>query len=269
MSTVTYRDPVGLRPFVARIRENLGERAVAAALALGLEALLLLALITLGQRSETHKEVPLATVSFDVRDRPEKPAQPEKAKAKARPSAPARQSPTREQAQAQPTNTAVAPPQPPAAVIPVSPQAMRSFDLANVPRPPKAPPGPAYGPAFTPSFGDSQRVGTAPNGQPMYAASWYPHEPTHEQMAGYLSTADPGWALITCKTVPDYRVEDCVGLDEYPENSHLIRAVLAASWQFRVRPPRVNGVLQVGDWVRIRITYEEVAAPAYGDADKR
>ena len=53
-------------------------------------------------------------------------------------------------------------------------------------------------------------------------------------------------------------MEDCVGLDEYPENSHLIQAVLAAAWQFRIRPPRVNGVLQVGDWVRIRVTYEEL-----------
>jgi protein TonB len=246
---------------------NRRRRALSLALAVAIEVLLLLALIALGQRSETHKEVPMATVSFDARDIPEKPAQPE-SKAKASPSAPAPRSPA-QQDKAQPTNTTIAPPRPPAAIIPVSPQAVQSFDLANVPKPPKAPPGPAYGPAFTPAFGDSKRVGTAPNGQAMYAASWYPHEPTHEQMAGYLSTADPGWALITCKTVPDYRVEDCVGLDEYPENSHLIRAVLAASWQFRIRPPRVNGVLEVGDWVRIRVTYEEVAAPAYADPDKR
>ena len=77
-------------------------------------------------------------------------------------------------------------------------------------------------------------------------------------------------AMTSAKAdVPDYRVEDCVGLDEYPDNSQLIRAVLAASWQFRIRPPRVNGVLQVGDWVRIRVTYEEVPAPAYGDSATR
>jgi protein TonB len=264
MFATTPYDAVGSRPLASRIRENFGEKAVAAFLTIVFEVLLVLALVALGQRNETHKDVPMAAVSFDAREVPKKTAP----QAKASPSAPTPRSPA-QQAEAQPAPTTTAPLQPPAAIIPVSPQVAQSFDLANMPKPPKAPPGPAYGPAFTPRFGDSQRVGTAPNGQAMYAASWYPHEPTHEQLAGYLSTAEPGWALITCKTVPDYRVEDCVGLDEYPENSHLIRAVLAASWQFRVRPPRVNGVLEVGDWVRIRITYEERAAPAYGDADKR
>ncbi len=93
----------------------------------------------------------------------------------------------------------------------------------------------------------------------MYAAAWY-REPTDQELAGYLSTAQgPGWGLITCKTVADFRVEDCVGLDEYPEGSQILRAVLAAAWQFRVRPPRVGGVSQVGDWVRIRIDYDREA----------
>lgn len=140
---------------------------------------------------------------------------------------------------------------------------MRSFDLAQLPKRQAAPAGPPIGPAFTPAFGDSKRVGTAPNGAPMYAAAWY-REPTHQELAGYLSTATgPAWGLIACKTVADYRVEDCVGLDEYPEGSHMLRAVLAAAWQFRVRPPRVGGVSQVGDWVRIRIDYEVIAADRF------
>ena len=75
-------------------------------------------------------------------------------------------------------------------------------------------------------------------------------------MAGYLSTASgPGWGLIACRTAPDFRVEDCVGLDEYPNGSRITRAVLAAAWQFKVRPPQLGGVPQVGSWVRIRIDY--------------
>jgi protein TonB len=55
--------------------------------------------------------------------------------------------------------------------------------------------------------------------------------------------------------VPDYRVEDCVALDEYPQGSQINRAVLAAAWEFRVRPPFLGGRPLVGSWVRIRIEY--------------
>ena len=111
------------------------------------------------------------------------------------------------------------------------------------------------GPVDTGSPGDSKRVGTAPGGQAMYAAAWY-REPYADELAGYLSTADgPGWALIACRTAPEWRVEDCVALDEYPNGSNISRAVLAASWQFQVRPPRLGGVYKVGEWVRIRIDY--------------
>lgn len=103
--------------------------------------------------------------------------------------------------------------------------------------------------------GDTARVGTAPNGEPLYAAAWY-REPTDGELRGYLSTAHgPGWGLVACRTVADYRVEDCVALEEYPAGSMMNRAVLAAAWQFRVRPPRLGGKPQVGTWVRIRIDY--------------
>ena len=109
--------------------------------------------------------------------------------------------------------------------------------------------------------GDTERVGTAPNGEPMYAARWY-REPTDMELAGYLSTANsPGYGLITCRVVKGYRVEECVGLSEQPQGSNLLRAVLAASWQFRVRPPRINGKEQFGEWVRIQITYSSRGAP--------
>ena len=98
-------------------------------------------------------------------------------------------------------------------------------------------------------------MGTAPNGEPLYAAAWY-REPSDGELRGYLSTASgPGWGLIACRTAPDYRVEDCVGLDEYPYGSQINRAVLAAAWQFQVRPPRLGGRPMVGSWVRIRIDY--------------
>jgi len=249
-----------------RLTDRNARRAIGAIIAIAIEALLFWALISLGVVELSKKMVPVALTSFDVSNHPaaEHPKTP-KEHAVARQAANPQLTATRPQS---PKDIATVPQ--PAAVIPLSPQ-MQSFDLGKIAKAPSPPSRarPLIGPVDTPRFGDSERVGTAPNGQPMYAAAWYPYEPTHEQMAGYLSTAEPGWALVTCRTIPDYRVDDCVGLDEYPENSHLIRAVLAAAWQFRIRPPRVNGVLQVGDWVRIRVTYEErPAANPYGDLSK-
>lgn len=149
---------------------------------------------------------------------------------------------------------------------PVTLPSPRPTPQPPTPPAPKASPKPAkpsarvYGPPDTgppASQFDSKRVGTAPNGEPMYAARWY-REPTRQEMSGYLSTASgPGTALIVCKTMPGYYVEDCELLGESPRGSQIGRAVLAAAWQFRVRPAIVGGRSQFGSWVRIRIDYTQ------------
>ena len=77
----------------------------------------------------------------------------------------------------------------------------------------------------------------------------------------FRENADDGFGIVACKTVPGDRVEDCVELDQTP-GSHLASAVRQAAWQFRVRPPRKNGVLLVGSWVSIRIDYEFNGQPS-------
>ena len=107
------------------------------------------------------------------------------------------------------------------------------------------------------SPGDSAKVGTAPNGQPLYAAEWY-REPTHTELGAYLPKNMPeggGWGMVACKTAPRYRVEDCVELGNSPPGSRLAGAVRQAAWQFLVRPPRIGGKPMIGEWVRIRIDY--------------
>ena len=107
------------------------------------------------------------------------------------------------------------------------------------------------------SPGDSERVGTAPNGEPLYAAEWY-REPTDTELAAYLPKRMPdngGWGLVACKTAERYRVTDCVELGQGPAGSHLAGAVRQAAWQFMVRPPRIGGKPMIGEWVRIRIDY--------------
>lgn len=234
-------------------------RALAIVAALLLELLLVALLLSLSLRDSGLPEAGPDVVTFDAssvsdsaEDRTESDAQ-ETPRPKP---AESRQAEPEQTAQPSIQRPPTAPPSPPAPVE-IEPSA---FDLSDVQAPARqtssAAQGPVIGPPNTGSSGDTPRVGTAPNGEPLYAASWY-REPRPGELRGYLSTASgPGWGLIACRTVPDFRVEDCVALEEYPRDSNINRAVLAAAWQFRVRPPRLGGQYQVGTWVRIRIEYD-------------
>jgi len=238
--------------FVERLRSGAGRRALGLGLTLAIEALLLFLLLRLvTDRRPGAEERRLTVVSLPAEiseDTPEAPRpEPEQ---RARRQAERPQPPEPAPPQPQP---AAAPPPPPVPVPspPAPPAAPQSVN-----RPP-ATARPVYGPPDTrPAYlRDTERVGTAPNGEPLYAAEWY-REPEEAMMRAYLSTSrGPGWGLIACRTAPDYRVEDCVALAEYPEGSQINRSVLAAAWEFRVRPPRRGGRLMVGSWVRIRIDY--------------
>ena len=106
--------------------------------------------------------------------------------------------------------------------------------------------------------GDSEEVGRGPNGEVLYAAEWA-RRPTNTELGGYLPRNAPeGWGQIACRTVSGNRVEDCIEMGQSPRGSRLASAVRQAAWQFRVRPPRKNGRPLVGSWVQIRITYEGV-----------
>jgi protein TonB len=256
--------PAPATPLLERLRSGAGRRTLAIGLALLIEGLLLLLLLSLNAEDPPGKrDKGITVVNVEAAKAPEEapePARPEPADERPEPQQP-------ETEKLEPPQPAEPPlPQPtPAQTMPAAPP----IPPAPIQRPPSAelprnpvPSAPAvrkvYGPpdkGGSPAFRDSERVGTAPNGEPLYAAAWY-REPRDDQLRDYLSTASgPGWGLIACRTAPDYRVEDCVGLDEYPNGSQITRAVLAAAWEFRVRPPRLGGRSLVGAWVRIRIDY--------------
>lgn len=234
---------------------GLRRRAAGIALALLLEVGLLLLLLTLGRSAMGDREAADSLTTVDFAPEPPAPDAPPEPDEAAAPSALPRPQP---QPQPDVPTPPVPPPPPPAAVIapqtqPAPPPAAEAPRIRAVVRGDQS--GPA-GPPNRPRSGDSERVGTASNGEPLYAARWY-REPYPEELRGYLSTAGgPGWALINCRTVASFRVEDCELVDEYPSGSQMGRAVLAAAWQFRVRPPQVGGRVMVGSWVRIRITYD-------------
>lgn len=249
-----------------RLRSRARGRALAFGLAFAIEALLLVLLLTLGaDRQPGTKEKGIVVVDLDAPDlpsAPEKAAEPAKAEAKDRPpvpeppddKAPPPPQPTRPAPQ--PTQPEAVPLPPPRVPIPLA----RPAPPAPSPAPARRAPAnrPVYGPpdkGGSPAFRDTERVGTAPNGEPLYAAAWY-RKPEEEMLHAYLSGASgPGWGLIACRTAPDYRVEDCIGLGEYPQGSRMMRSVLAAAWEFRVRPPRIGGRVLIGSWVQIRIDY--------------
>ncbi len=234
-----------------RLRVKTRERLTGAVLALLVEALLILAVLSLNFVQPPKKP---GTALVSVTLEPDAKPAPDRAKPKAAPSVQSAQPPRAVPDQPAPETPVTPPITPPPAIIPVTKADMAQFDLSHFPKQAAAA-RPKMGPPDTGTPGDSKRVGSAPNGRPLYAAAWY-REPYDSELSGYLSTADgPGWALIACRTVPEFRVEDCVGLDEYPDGSHIQRSVLAAAWQFRVRPPRLGGESKYGEWVRIRIDY--------------
>ncbi len=101
--------------------------------------------------------------------------------------------------------------------------------------------------------------GEGPGGERLYNAEWQ-REPTNAELAFYIpKTGAPtgSYALIACKTIERYQVDDCRQLEEAPRGSGLSRAMVNAAWQFRVKPPRIGGKSQVGAWVRIKITFSE------------
>jgi protein TonB len=103
------------------------------------------------------------------------------------------------------------------------------------------------------SSSEDDSVGQGPHGEKLYNAEWY-REPTHAEMATYLPAglSQAGWAVIACRTIEHYHVEDCQELTEDPPGTGLAGALRLASWQFLVRPPRIGGRTMVGAWVRIR-----------------
>lgn len=251
--------PVPATPAVAQFGPDARRRTLGIGFALLVEGLLLLLLLTLGTREPPGADERSTTVvNLRAEEAPE--AAPEEASSEPEQRAEAPRAPQLAEAEQ--------PLAPPAAVsepIPAMPAVMPTPTppppaAETVPSPIRPAPSarPAYGPpdkGGSSAFRDTERVGTAPNGEPLYAAAWY-REPAREMMRSYLSTArGPGWGLIACRTAPDYRVEDCVALDEYPSGSQINRAVLAAAWEFRVRPPQRGGRPLVGSWVRIRIDY--------------
>jgi protein TonB len=98
-----------------------------------------------------------------------------------------------------------------------------------------------------------------PNGQLLYAAEWY-RRPTDAELSPFMphhQLPEGAYGEIACRTVARFHVEDCQELGDSFPGIGIARGMRQAAFQFLVRPPRVNGQLMIGTWVRIRITLTE------------
>ena len=115
------------------------------------------------------------------------------------------------------------------------------------------------------SAGDSAAPygpGEGPGGKPLYNAEWV-REPTDAELNPYFAEAKarpPGaWAMVACRTIANNRVDNCQSLGESPPGAGLAKALRLASWQFLVRPPRDGNKPLLGVWVRIRFDFNKAA----------
>lgn len=103
---------------------------------------------------------------------------------------------------------------------------------------------------------DSPIVGTAPNGEPLYAPGGWVRKPTNAEIEPYRPRrAKNGTGTIACRTAPRNRLVDCQILGESPRGSGFGYAAQQASWQFLMRPPRLGGKEQIGVWVTVTGEY--------------
>lgn len=243
MRSASYQHPA------YRGRSSPRRRVVSLLLALALVALVIALLIRLGVLPAHLTETQPTLSTFDVR--------PGRQVAATRP---------RATAKAQVAHAAPPPPRP-APVVPPTPRARATpapkllalskdeFAATDI--------GKIKGSADAKAEGDDSGAdsaaaygpGEGPGGARLYNAQWY-SEPTHAELAFYLPHGAPsGVAMIACRTIPNFHVEDCRELGETPPGGGLARAMRQAAWQFRVRPPRLGGKPMIGAWVRIRFDF--------------
>jgi len=101
--------------------------------------------------------------------------------------------------------------------------------------------------------------GLGPGGAQLYPVAWL-REPYDSELAPYLAAIKripPGASAdIACRMAERNRVENCQIIGETPRGTGLAKALRLAAWQFLVKPPRIDNKPQLGVWVRIHFGFK-------------
>jgi protein TonB len=226
-------------------RPPLQRRASGLALALGVNVLLLLVLMTLGIIPPIVTKPSQATIVDLIPESHSATAAPEKAVVPRRSTRASKKRLPKPPPIVLPSKPTITPSPKSSPWIEMSKDEMAAADIRNLPK------------AGSGTAGDSEEVGRGPHGEVLYAADWL-REPTRAEIAGYWpANAPSGWGMVACKTIAGDRVNDCIEIDQSPHGSHFASAVRQMAWQFRVKPPRKGGHALIGSWVRILIEIDQ------------
>lgn len=237
--------------------QKLRERGGGLLFALLLNLLLLLALFTLAPDLPPQRVQDRLPVSFEMDEgKKAEQAQADKAETKEKSATPEK----RTDPVPKPPVDVVKPAELPPSPFPFLVMSREQLASADIGKLTKRDGGGAAGPGAGKGVSGP---GEGPGGEHLYPAEWY-RQPTDAELSPYMPSSSPpnGWGEVACKTVERNRVENCQQLGESPLGSGFARAVRQAAWQFEVLPPRVNGKIMVGSWVRIRIDYTRTVIQA-------
>lgn len=239
-------------------RSELRRRGIGLAIALLLEALFIIAILSLSMRSSGPEAGKRGLSTFSLE------AEAESASAdKSEPETPV----TKEQPRnfvppipkplLPPVNPVKAPPPSPD-FIKVSKSEYDAMDLSKLPATGST--GQGNGEAKGSGQGDKGLMGPGlgPGGAQLYPVAWL-REPYDSELRPYLAAVKripPGASAdIACRMIERNRVENCQIIGENPRGTGLAQALRKAAWQFLVKPPRIDDKPQLGVWVRIHFDF--------------
>jgi hypothetical protein len=235
-------------------RDDLRRRGLGLAIALLLEVIIILAILSLSMRSGGPAAGTSGLSTFSLEAEAEPASFAEKGET---------QTPVTQKAQ-----SVVKPPIPPPLLWPVNPVkapppspdfikvSKSDFDAMDLSKLPAG--GPGDGKGSVQGAKGTMGPGLGPGGAQLYPVEWL-REPYDSELAPYLATVKRipprASAEIACRMIERNRVENCQIIGENPRSTGLAKALRLAAWQFLVKPPRIDNKPQLGVWVRIRFDF--------------